>query len=251
MRQLPQYCFRMRSRLSVALLVLGFAVAATAQINGVPASVTSYGFGGHAFPNAPRASVTSLGPAGYGTPPLHTYMGPRFTTAPGVPNGQHHHHHYPNYPYYPYYPYYYSYYPVIDPYTYGAPMDAGAPPSDEDQYQGGPTIFDRRGSGNLYPNDYNAQQGQQSPAPAPAAPVASAASPEPPPESPQPPTILVFKDGHKQEVTNYAIVGANLFDLSQGRRQKIAIADLDVEATHQANEDQGIDFRLPSSPSGS
>src|SRR5215510_11369982 len=62
MRHLLQYRPRMQSRASLALfLILAFALAASAQINGAPASVTSYGFGGHAYPNAPRASVTSLG----------------------------------------------------------------------------------------------------------------------------------------------------------------------------------------------
>jgi hypothetical protein len=63
--------------------------------------------------------------------------------------------------------------------------------------------------------------------------------------------VLIFKDGHKQQISNYAIVGANLFDLSNGRRQKIALSDLDVAATQKANEDQGVDFKLPGIPTGS
>jgi len=52
-------------------LLLVFSVAAylpvQAQIHGVPASVTSLGFGGSDNPNpGVRASVTSLGPNGYG-----------------------------------------------------------------------------------------------------------------------------------------------------------------------------------------
>jgi len=61
---------------------------------------------------------------------------------------------------------------------------------------------------------------------------------------------LIFKDGHKQEVGNYAIVGTNLFDLTPGRRQKIALGDLDLPATQKANDDLGIDFKLPELPSG-
>lgn len=50
------------------LLAFLFAASLSAhsQINGVPASVTSLGFGGH-FTPGPRASVTSLGSNGYGT----------------------------------------------------------------------------------------------------------------------------------------------------------------------------------------
>jgi hypothetical protein len=231
---------RSHGLIAVVVLVSILAVSAFAQISGAPASVTSYGFGGHAFPNAPRASVTSLGPNGYGTPPLPIYMGPRFTTGPTVVVGGHHHNHT-----YPFYPVYYSYYPVMDPYVYSGPMEAGPAPSDEEEYQGGPTIFDRRGSGNR--SAYEAPREQASVEP----PAPRAASTEAAPEEPQPATILVFKDGHKQEVTNYAIVGANLFDLSQGHRQKIAIADLDVQATQKANEDEGIEFKLPALPSGS
>jgi hypothetical protein len=256
MRHLLQYRPRMQSRASLAFfLILAFALTASAQINGAPASVTSYGFGGHAYPNAPRASVTSLGPNGYGSRPLPAYQGPRITSAPvGNPNRDGHHHGHT----YPYYPSYYPYYPVIDPYTYGnvyaGPADTGAvAEEDPEQYQGGPTIFDRRGSGQLYPNDYDRQRAL---APADAAPsiatrAPSASQTEAPPESPQPPTVLVFKDGHKEEVTNYAIVGSNLFDLSSARRQKIPIADLDVAATQKANEDQGIEFKLPAPPTGS
>jgi len=59
-----------RSCLQVFVL-LAFALVAgspaSAQINGVPASVTSFGFGGKANPTpGVRASVTSLGPNGYG-----------------------------------------------------------------------------------------------------------------------------------------------------------------------------------------
>jgi hypothetical protein len=36
-----------------------------------------------------------------------------------------------------------------------------------------------------------------------------------------------------------------LYDLTGGRRQKIALADLDLAATEKQNEDRGIDFRVP------
>jgi hypothetical protein len=134
------------------------------------------------------------------------------------------------------------------------PSDTEENPED---YQGGPTIFDRRGSGVRYPNEYSgaesgpeAKYNQPPPAAKPQTDETAAATPAPPPppEAPQRPTVLVFKDGHKQEVVNYAIVGSNLFDLSSGRRQKIALSDLDVDATQKANEDRGVDFRLPSLP---
>src|SRR5712692_5802907 len=61
---------RMRSCFLLSFL-LPFSVAVClpvqAQIHGVPASVTSFGFGGSDNPNpGVRASVTSLGPNGFG-----------------------------------------------------------------------------------------------------------------------------------------------------------------------------------------
>lgn len=58
------------------------------------------------------------------------------------------------------------------------------------------------------------------------------------------PTVLVFRDGHKQEVANYAIMGSTLFVLS-GTRTRIPIAELDVPATVRMNEDRGVEFRVP------
>jgi hypothetical protein len=61
----------------------------------------------------------------------------------------------------------------------------------------------------------------------------------------QPTTVLVFKDGHRSEVVNYAIVGDTLFDFSGDRTHKIPIADLDIPATQRANDASGVEFRLP------
>ena len=60
--------------------------------------------------------------------------------------------------------------------------------------------------------------------------------------------MLVFKDGHRQEVSGYAITGDALYDLGQGRARKIQLADLDLPATVKLNDQLGNDFRLPSRP---
>jgi hypothetical protein len=127
-------------------------------------------------------------------------------------------------------------------------------------YEGGPTIFDRRGSGERAANDYVPDKSR---AAAPRPPAPTAAPEEAPPAATRAadpraaasesvtalqPTILIFKDGHKQEISNYAIVGANLYDLTPGRRQKVPIADLDLVATQKANDDEGNDFKLPQLP---
>jgi hypothetical protein len=67
------------------------------------------------------------------------------------------------------------------------------------------------------------------------------------PVTAQPSTVLVFKDGHHSDVLNYAIVGDTLFDLGGGRTRKILLADLDLAATHKANDERGVDFQIPAS----
>jgi len=60
-----------------------------------------------------------------------------------------------------------------------------------------------------------------------------------------PATVLVFRDQHKQEVQNYAIVGQTLWSFAPQHTQKISLSDLDLQATTKANEDQGVTFRVP------
>ncbi len=75
---------------------------------------------------------------------------------------------------------------------------------------------------------------------------AEAATPDPPaPVVAQPTTVLIFKDGHRVEVVNYAIVGDTVFDFSGERARKIPIADLDLAATQKANDAVGVEFKLP------
>ncbi len=66
-----------------------------------------------------------------------------------------------------------------------------------------------------------------------------------PPSPIIPPTVLVFRDQHQQEIQNYAIVGQTLWKFAPQRTQKIPLADLDLAATQKANDDRGVTFRLP------
>jgi hypothetical protein len=63
-----------------------------------------------------------------------------------------------------------------------------------------------------------------------------------------PPTVLVYRDHHQVEVRNYAIAGNTIFDFGPHWTRKISISDLDIPATVAANEERGIEFRLPNSP---
>lgn len=68
-----------------------------------------------------------------------------------------------------------------------------------------------------------------------------------------PPAILVYRDGHTEEVSSYSIIGTTLYTKSDywtsgAWSRKIQIADLDVPATIQQNRDRGVKFDLPASP---
>ena len=68
--------------------------------------------------------------------------------------------------------------------------------------------------------------------------------PAPPEIKPGEPVVLVFRNGHQQQVTNYAIMGDALYVFDDGRK-KIALADLDIPATVKANDERGVEFRMP------
>ena len=62
-----------------------------------------------------------------------------------------------------------------------------------------------------------------------------------------PATVFVFRDGHRTEVQNYAIVGSTLWMLSPTRANKVPLSDLDLDQTVKANEERGLSFSLPKS----
>lgn len=223
------------------VLLLAAVSPVQAQIHGIPPSVTSFGFGGsdNPTPGVP-ASVTSLGPNGFGNGFGDCCFVPFFSTNPPLFDGQrfHHHHQFPIGISMPVYVPYAVPYPV--PY---AEDDTGNDESVDVDYtysRGVPKVYDR---GPWYRDVAAHRPVPHDTAPKAAAPPAPAEPPEP--VAPQPNTVLIFKDGHKSEVQNYAIVGGTLFDFTDGRSHKILLADLDLPATQKANEDRGVDFQLP------
>ncbi len=224
----------------IATSLLGIAVAfpAAAQYGGPPTTTT---VGGHFLAPAPSAtstaarhtpnalpSVTSIPNYGY-----HYGYGPYY-------NGYHGGHGYRSGGWAYAVPYYYP----VDNSAYGYDYVGGAGP---DLYSGPP----------VGPNDPGLHMVVEQP---PARPYSEgeaypqAYAPAAPPEPPAPapvdvkpgdPTVLVFRNGHQQEVTNYAIMGDSLYVFDQARK-KIALADLDIPATVKANDDRGVEFNLPS-----
>lgn len=242
----PEYDDAVKRLIGVSAgLVLGILLVSTAaaQINAAPPSVTSLGFGGRAINGTPP-SVTSLGPLGYtpGFNPAFPNSRPVFRNNPFQSlNGRHRHR---NDGFVPW-GWGVGYYAV--PYGYYDQGDDAADPQADDQYNGGPTIFDRRGSGRVarppdaaYADRTPAESASSTPEPAATSQPETTVAPE------QPQTVLVFKDGHQIEVENYAIVGSTLYDLSEGHRRKIPLSDLDLDATTEQNDRRGIDFQIPS-----
>ncbi len=65
----------------------------------------------------------------------------------------------------------------------------------------------------------------------------------PPPSKPtDPPLILIFRDGTRMEVRDFAVVGQVFWDLSGHPTRKFPISQLNLEASIQANEARGVEF---------
>lgn len=68
-----------------------------------------------------------------------------------------------------------------------------------------------------------------------------------------PPAVLVYRDGHTEELSSYSIIGGSIHTKSNywttgAWTRTIAVADLDIQATLQQNQKRGVDFELPSGP---
>jgi hypothetical protein len=211
--------------LSLLVLPAFFVLSSSAQINTASSSATSHAPAGHAVTST-TPSVTAGVSKGHAPNSGVTFS----SSKPAHNRDTQEHHHYVKYA-----PAVVYAIPVPYAVDIGATDADTSDDSDDDaDYRGGPTIFDRRGSG---ADSY--------------VPPVEDASPETqtadadPPEPPQEPTLLIFKDGRKIEVVNYAIVGETFFDLTPGHPRKVALADLDLTATEKQNDDHGVVFRLP------
>ena len=237
----------MRGSLAIVVAaLLGFGQALFAQrgggieLHGVPGSVTSPGIDGR--PRGVAASVTA----------------PDFTktlTSQGPPGSFAGHHHHRSAPVVvvPYYGYY-----AVPYYDYSAYDQSQAQPTSEDQQQPSqPQVIaaNEEASGNEQEDSrYGehsfdpAENMRESDARNSERMVPAHAQSEPPAtaQDQEPPTTLVYRDGHKTEVRNYAIVGSNLIDLTKSPiMKKIPLSSLDLEATRRENDENGVDFHLP------
>ena len=212
-------------------LVLTFSLTATAQVRGGSVRIGS-----------------SAGSVSRTVPPGIHIGNTQFPAFRNNNFGFHHHHFRGSALVYPYY------YGGYAPYAWDYPSDysgdypgyTGYIPGTFDAYSDAPY------AGSPYPQQYAPPPGYYAPR-----------SASPPPGAPQPdsyqrqqsnsrqasdgsaePTVLVFRDGHREEIANYAIMGSTLFVLS-GPRARIPVAELDVRATERVNQDRGVDFKVP------
>ena len=98
-----------------------------------------------------------------------------------------------------------------------------------EEQRSGPTIFEHNGQAMTSGSNYS---------------VRTAPPAEERAEKTGPSTVLVYRDGHQQEIENYAIAGDKLIVLGE-KTQKIQLSELDLSATAKANQDRGVDFRTP------
>ncbi len=216
--------------------LLAFALAAGlpvhAQVNGVPPSVTSIGFGGRLINGIPP-SVTSLGPNGYGSLPFFRGCCESFFL-PAYPSVSGHHHRHKNKDKDR------DLVGVIEPVYIPYAVEADDSRNDDSPDDDSPDVEYAHGAGPMNADSLHKRPISESPALS-GDPMKRAGEPV----TAQPSTVLVFKDGHRSEIRNYAVIGDTLFDFAPDRTHKILLADLDLPATHKANDDRGVDFQIP------
>ncbi len=146
----------------------------------------------------------------------------------------------------PYLPYYYATSTYLVPGSLNSYWDSSDTSYSGDQYASSEAQGqvenngDAENSGNAGPEPmpYQYQQADEIPPPPPG-------SPEP---LPQAAVTLIFKDGHSQQIHNYALTKTTIYvldDAASGRRPEIPLSLINVSATEEANQENGVDFVIP------
>ncbi len=250
----------MNKRVAMAVLAAMLTPAAYGQFHGVPAGATSLS-NTHGVSNPPGvpASATSITPQGFSANRNWSVRQPvrigregrhRTPVVIAVPV--------------PLYGYGYGYgYPYLNTTTVDTsvemnPADYTVPQAPVANYSPQPIVvapvqqppqvivIDNRGV-----RDANADEKEEALATSKAAKEAKPAEAKVDQETPResddvgPMTVLVFRDGSRKEVKNYAIMGKELIVLGSGSLRRVQLADLDLPATAKENDVRGLDFKLP------
>jgi hypothetical protein len=245
-------------------LITGLALASSAGAQRGGSAGHAGGFSApHSFaPSAPRMSG-GFGSAGHFSSapsfPARSFSAPRYNWSgpagtmgsahyPSGSDGHHHNSPYPSYGYRSAYrPYYYA------NSTYLAPGLLNS-------YIGYPDSYSSQDDGTNNQQAQTSQDGNYGPEAAPnegepGTTYQSQDVPPPPPDATAEPVsqaqasvTLVFKDGHSQQVQNYALTKTTLYvldDAATGRRPAIPLDTIDVAATERTNQAAGVDFVIP------
>jgi len=201
--------------------------------------------GGGGVSARPAPSLTGRGPVTTGRGPVTPFVNPPVNTfgrAPQFSSRPIHRHERPivvapvygyGYPYGGYgygYPYDYSPYysaPVVSEPYYSEPQPVYSQGATD---QSNAELSYQVGELSRQIQDLRQQQAQ-------------AAQPVPVP--PAMPVVLIFKDGRRMEIQNYAIIGQTLWVLDERNSTKIPLGDLDLNATQVENRSRGLRFSMP------
>lgn len=114
-----------------------------------------------------------------------------------------------------------------------------------------PLVIELRGDRWVKLNGYGEAQSTRELTPKQSTGMANVEASRPP--APLPSAVLVFRDGHQEEVGNYVIVGSTIYARSDywtsgSWTRKVEMVELDLPTTLKVNQERGAQFRLPSSP---
>ncbi len=215
----------MRLSISAVSLVVAAGMCAAPVL---AQNTTSHSSGGAAHSSASTGSRGGTFGSGYGsvTPPKPQHQNTNFNN--GHPRPLRY-----GYGYYGYgAPYYIQSDNEYDQLPGHGTLDNGGEADNAPDNRVGPTIFEHNG-GATAPRGATAiaHKPQQ----------AAAADDD---TTPAAEAVLIFRDGHQMEVSNFATTPNHVIVLGE-HPSKIALSDLDLDATKKANEARGVEFKTP------
>jgi hypothetical protein len=141
------------------------------------------------------------------------------------------------------YPFIGGYVPLFDNYAfdegdyYGDSQGSPQPQPDPSAMALGNEVYRLKGEVDRLKNQQNQSNA-----------LAQAAAPPPPgnpvEQPPEPATVIVLRNGHKIESTNYAIMNQTLWNFTAKPVQKIPLSSIDLSASARANAERGVDFSI-------
>lgn len=133
---------------------------------------------------------------------------------------------------------------VVQPAARAAATEPVPPPAE-------PLLIELQGDHYVQVSGDTGSGGETTDARSPSAPLES--EPTPRLAAPRPAAFLVFRDGHREEVSSYTISSGVLYAsadyYSSGAwNRKIELSSLNLPETIRANQDRGVQFQLPLAP---